>query len=152
MHLWPVCGHSDSVSTRSAVTLLLFCLVSIFFGCTSGSSVPTANDARPAVEQRAARDSKGLVKLVSLRKTNGQMLEGMGAKAYKLEYTADIEFQGECIFGDGRRMDGNADFAVTPGRVPLFGGGKPKNKGDTASVNGFVMFEQTEKGWRSVRQ
>jgi hypothetical protein len=53
-------------------------------GCSS-SSKPNVAEGRRLLEDLIRTESKGAMRLVSFPKTNGQALEVVGVKSYKLE-------------------------------------------------------------------
>ena len=123
-------------------------------GCSS--STPSASTGRHVIEERIANESKGLIKLVSFEKTNGQSFEAMGVKGYNMEYKVEIEFVEDCSWGGGgmfSQMQGQ--FSADPGgpsnalNALLYVGKKQMKKGQHETVTGRLTFEQTEQGWRA---
>jgi hypothetical protein len=83
--------------------------------------------------------SGGLYKVTSFRKTNGQSFENSGVKGYRFEYSADVE----CL-----KVNWNSPY---PPLTDAFAGGPQcTSVGQIHHMNGTIVFEQTEKGWRAV--
>src|SRR2546429_307019 len=71
---------------------MAWCLCASLSAC---SSKPTAEDGRAAVENQIRQSSHGLIHLVDFKKTNGEVGEVLGVRAYEMAYQADIEFLGD---------------------------------------------------------
>jgi hypothetical protein len=126
-----------------SMTILLAFLV----GC---SSTPSASDGKKVLADTIHQQSKGLIKLVSFNKTNGQSAEVMGTKQYSMEYDAEIEFLEDCYWGGF--LGGFEAIKPNPGAfgeiANLMGGKRPAKKGQHEKIKGKIQFEKTEKGWR----
>jgi hypothetical protein len=81
--------------------LLLLCLLAVAgYAClnrTKGfsfnlSGKPSEANGRKVLEGRIEQQGKGVVSLVSFKKTNGSDRELLGQKFYEMEYEAEIEF------------------------------------------------------------
>ncbi|MFH1231346.1 MAG: thermonuclease family protein [Planctomycetota bacterium] len=96
---------------------------------------PDANDGQSVLESSL----KGLVKVVSFKKTDGQAGEVFGVKQYALMYEAEIECLVDCFvnpsLGGIRKAEGMGIMEVR------------KNRGDHIGMKGQINFEKTEKGW-----
>lgn len=126
-----------------SITLLLVLLV----GC---SSTPSASDGEKILVDTIQKQSNGLIKLSSFKKTNGQSGEMMGVKLYSMEYDAEIEFQEDCYWGGF--LGGFEAIRPNPGALGevanRMGGRRPAKKGQHEKIKGKIQFEKTEKGWR----
>jgi hypothetical protein len=137
--------------TLAAGSLALVTLAGIS-GC---SSKPSEADARNAVEHQIQQNSRGLIKLAGFQKTNGKDMELAGVKIYEMEWTATLEFLGDCYW-DSRSL---AAVPKNDGRVGLDAllslperfGKQPATRGQRTDLNGTTSFERTEKGWRPMR-
>lgn len=143
------------ISATAIVAVLLI-------GC-SGSQ-PSAGDGKRAVLDRIQNESEGRIKLVSFKKTNGQLGELMGVQFYSLEYQAEIEFTEDCkwvtkMFGLEKGFR-----TVKPVAEPRGGGfswnkfmdetqnpGNLVKQGHRETLSGKITFEKTEQGWRAAR-
>lgn len=135
-----------------SVMAILFFAVAAFFsgGC---SSTPSESDAQRELESKIAKESGGLIKLVSFTKTNAILSEVQGVKVYTLEYEATIEF-----------LEDRSWLHRTYGVVPGIGffrviqhkpHGREREKksvkaGQRESITGEIKFEKMEKGWRKT--
>jgi len=104
------------------------------------------------------QESKGLIRLVSFRKTDGVLKEFMGIKVYELSYAAEIEFTNDCTWSGGNELMGwDGRFNASPGSTdPSDGatnffmatqGQESATKGKRINISGKVNFEKTERGW-----
>lgn len=118
------------VTVVLAFALLLCCLL-----CACSSSSPSESDARQVLEGR----SGGLYKITSFHKTDGQALEASGVKGYRFEYEAEAE----CL-----KVNWNSPYP--PLRDDFAGGPQCTKVGEIHKLKGTIIFEQTEKGWKSV--
>ncbi len=126
-------------------------------GCSS--STPSVTTGRKVIEDRIASESKGLIKLVSFKKTNGQSFEVMGIKGYKMEYEARIEFLADCMWGGGGgpgQVQGMFAAEPSPWKArnesnPAFKGKQQALKNQQPFLTGTLTFEQTEQGWRASK-
>src|SRR6185436_9302996 len=115
-------------------TKALVAMLVLTAGCSS-LGTPDESDARQVLEQR----SGGLYKVTGFRKTNGQAFENSGVKGYRFEYSADVE----CL-----KVNWNSPY---PPLSDTFAGGPQCTAvGQVHHMNGTIVFEQTEKGWRAV--
>jgi len=119
-----------SPKTKTLAVALL-----VMSSACSSLSNPGESDARQVLEQR----SGGLYKVTSLRKTNGQAFENSGVKGYRFEYQADVE----CL-----KVNWNSPYP--PLSDTFAGGPQCTSVGQVHHMNGTIVFEQTEKGWRAV--
>lgn len=113
-------------------------------GC---SSQPSESTGQKIIEKRIEAQSKGLIKLVSFRKTNATG----NANYYNLEYAIEIEYLDNCLVGSlGGGLGSMPDFTAEPGsRLPASKFYmQQKRKGEREKQSGQLGFEKTEKGWR----
>lgn len=81
-----------------------------------------------------------------------------GIKAYEFDYSAEIEFMDDCMWGGGGPFGWNGSFAANRGQPnggldsfnPAYFGKQPAKKGQRQKLCGKFQFEKTERGWRLV--
>jgi hypothetical protein len=138
-----------------AITLLFSLL-----GCSSG---PSSSEAEEFVRGKIDKQSQGRIKLVSFSKTNGLEATPNGVRTYQLDYEADIEFADDCRWGTQDAFGHwRGDFSVFPhdpppdygyGPMPvLYPPFREATKGSRTKVQGSVIFQKTEAGWRRVEE
>lgn len=170
----------SKVTIRSAVAIIL---ASALVGCPGKSSEPSApqkteaqnqqesdtpseSDARQKLEAQIKQEANGLIALVSLQKTDGQMQEVMGVKAYQMMYTAEVAFLDDCLWNgpNAAQWDGHfsasrpaassaqfrADTLQTREVTKQTGLDARWLKGDHLTFNGRMSFEKTERGWHLI--
>ena len=124
--------HEPQTKFVSAILSIL--AVVLLAGC---SSRPSESTGRAVLQNAIATESKGMIKLVSFRKTNGTG----GGTYYHMEYEAQIEFSAT---GTWYPL-----YLFTVGQVepppPL---GHNVSAGHRETVQGSLSFEKTERGWR----
>ena len=106
-------------------------------GCRG--SLPTEEQGKTAILNTIKQDDHaGAIKLLSFRKTNGMVHEGLGVKGYIMEVECDIEFTRDCHYVEN-------DF-----RTEVVGYWNRVNcqRGQRGKVSSKLMFEKTENGWR----
>jgi len=116
--------------------------------------IPSESDGRAVLEQKIQQQSKGLIRLVSFRKTDGVARETMGMKLYDLMYSAEIELTNDCYWGDGGRLGWQGGFFAerpTGGISQMVEYSKSGKKGQREQVSATLGFERTENGWSLVR-
>ena len=120
-----------------AVSSLL--LISLLVGC--GASLPTDAQTRQCAEEELLKENQNRVTLVSFQRTNGLPTEdGSRLQLYTVEYQCEVEVTEECCGNSG------GVFETSP-----LGSCSQKDileKGSRLTLEGFVKFEKTEKGWR----
>ena len=123
-----------------SVMAILFFAVAAFLsgGC---SSTPSESDAKKILESKIAKESGGLIKLVSFTKTNAILSEVQGVKVYTLEYEATIEFL------EGRWWLFTQGFRVSRRESATFASARFR-AGERRSITGEMEFKKTERGWR----
>lgn len=110
------------------VLALLFSAVTV---TCSGAGVPSQSDGEKVFKHTNGAIKRGIWKLHSFSKTNGQQGEVFGVKVYRLDYAAELEYA----------QDEPDAFGNT-------GGSGLHKKGDIVKRNGSLRFEKTEKGWK----
>jgi hypothetical protein len=119
---------------------------------------PSLSDGRKQLEGQIQAQSNGLIRLVSFDKTNGVEQNMNGMNLYEMDYTAEIEFLGDCMWGSGGAFGGGRIFEAFPGSP---GGGldafnpryflkQKARKGERRKIEGKFMFQKTEQEWRLV--
>ncbi len=146
---------------KTAKQLLKVCLAVVCsFFMTSCSGSPSGKDAEQVLRQRIESESGDQIKLVSIRKTDGQSFEVNGIKGYKMEWEAEVEFE-----RDGSWLSGGI-YQTTTGLAFKFSATQPKSgswaafandsveggrnvhKGDHAKITGTAQGEKMESGWK----
>jgi hypothetical protein len=128
------------------VKVMLVLIALILSGC---GGPPSASEGRKVIEDKIQANSNKLIRLVSFDKTNGIDRSNGSTKLYQLDYTAVIEFLDKCNWN-------SVTFAASPYRAPdpnlimdlPLPNWRVGNKG-TYIFKGELMFEMTEKGWRT---
>jgi hypothetical protein len=136
--------------TFAFVTTMVILLLA---GC---GGPPSSSDGRQQLENRIQNQSNGLIKLTSFEKTNGVAQELMGMKFYEMEYSAEIEFLDDCMWGGGGPFGWDGSFQAVRGQPgtgadafnPTFFGKQKASKGQLRKVTGKFTFQKTEAGWR----
>ncbi|MBV9657052.1 MAG: hypothetical protein JO295_02975 [Verrucomicrobia bacterium] len=125
----------------------------ILIGC---SSKPTESTARDLIQNMIQSQSNGLITLVSFTKTNGISL---GDAEYRLEYSATIQFQDNCLYGSpwsspsepfGAKKASQTDIQPRTDPNAAIVLGNIGRKGQSQVINGVMGFQKTENGWRLV--
>jgi hypothetical protein len=140
---------------KARITLVAVCTLLFLVGC---SGPPSESKGRAALAQKIEGESKGLIRLVSFQKTDGVEQVVMGMKAYRMKYTAEIEFTDDCVWGDGGMMGWGGQFVAERPAVHATGalsqstkyfksGGKEQRE----QVFGTLTFQKTENGWSLYR-
>ncbi len=114
-------------------------------------TAPSESDVKALLEKKITTQSKGAIRLVSFKKTNGQA----AGQSYAFEYEAEISFNADCYWGNGPLLwDGNYDATIGKPRSsleemsPAFFGKTRAKRGEVSKVTTKLYFEHTEKGWR----
>ena len=123
----------------AAASLLMLVVLS---GC--GTSEPSDNDARQAIENRIS-EGKFTFKLLSFRKTNGKMDNAGGKPSYSMDYTAEIEFTEDFQFTSQTKVP-FSDWG------PALRFASNAKRGERQSISGTMVFEKTEKGWKPIEK
>jgi hypothetical protein len=132
----------------SKIVIVLMAGILLLAGC---APKPSAGDAESEIQFRIS-DS---LKLISLEKTDGQdgqiqNAQGMVVPSYSLEYGADLEATQRCEVLPNE-IDETGGFltaySLADGGAPIFTNNVLES-GQHLQINGTVLFEKTEKGWR----
>jgi hypothetical protein len=111
-------------------------------GC---SSQPSQSAGKQIIEKTIQDESKGLIKLLSFRKTNATSR----GNYYVMEFEVEIEYLEDCVlegvgpFSRASRGLFKAERGSSLRGLPY----QPKKKGKERR-SGELEFEKTEKGWR----
>ncbi|MEY2518313.1 MAG: hypothetical protein QOF24_72 [Verrucomicrobiota bacterium] len=116
-----------------------------------GQKRPTEDELRLWFHASMDLQSNYLMRMLSFSKTNG--IDG-APNVYHVEWTAKADFLADCMWGDP--PSGQRPFLVTrgiadPNTLAGFSdsfGKVAAHKGDTISMSGEMILENTEKGWR----
>lgn len=142
-----------SKNMRKAQILFALCLL-LSAGC---SSRPTEAEGRKAVEDQINLLADGRIKLVSFQKTDGEIgvtknQADMSVESYSLQFLGTIEPLHRCalvpfknLVGEFWIAEGDDDTLAAFHRTDdavIMNPGKPNN------IDGTVIFEKSEKGWR----
>jgi len=114
-------------------------LVALFLvGC---SGPPSESVGEHIIAKKIQDQSKGLIKLVSFRKTNAVSERNCYAMAYEVE----VQFQDDAGFAPSQINEFYAQRGIITQGVmnPL----EQKRKGETMKRTGSLVFLKTEKGW-----
>lgn len=112
---------------------------------TGCSGKPSEADAGERIRSQIAQNSNGLIRLVAIKKTNGIDTEIGGAQGYTMEWSAELEFLGDCVW------DPSSLEAIPPPQgldAFLHLTKKRATKGSRVDLNGSTRFQKTENGWR----
>lgn len=124
------------------VTIAPLVIFAMAFLANCGGATPTVSQARSAFEeQHKAELQKGIMKINSFSKVDGQSGEFMGIKLYELKYEAEVEYP------EGQHPQ--CRNPNNPGCGILF---SFKDIGEKEVLKGEIQFEQTERGWQVRRR
>ncbi len=126
-------------------SLISALLVITLTACSAG--VPSESNARSVFENEHSKEIKeGVLKIDSFEKTNGQKINIFGVEAYKVEYKANVTYPKgilpECL---GDNWPTNIYWKCFNARIS---GIVSKHPGQKETINGEIVFEKTEKGWK----
>lgn len=137
---------------RLLVTLFVMLMIA---AC---SNSPPETLARKKIENRVAEESKGQLRVIEFRKTDGHEFKFLGEKGYRINYEITIEAQqnlfwtDEFISGSGVRTTFYTINHAPEGMDKLiigdFGKGKKLEKGERVTYSGSLTFSKTENGWQ----
>lgn len=115
---------------KGAIALILACLLS---SC-GRVSTPSEATARKVYESlNKSQIEAGNLRVKNFKKTNGQTLDVLGHKIYKLEYEVQVERLNETV----------ALEHFSPGEIA-------KSKAEeTLDRKGVLTFEHTDRGWKA---
>lgn len=132
------------------VGMAIVCAV-LMAGCNSS---PSANDAGNVLRQKIDSESQGQIKLVSFKKTDGQLSVVNAVKIYELDYEAEIEFQTDGTWFKGMQGMGFgfSTQQATAGSMAAFAnqmvnGGINVHHGDRVKIAGVMLGDKKESGW-----
>ena len=115
-------------------------------GC---SSQPSESTGQKIIEKRIQAQSRGLIKLLSFRKTNALVSDNL----YQMEFEIEIEYLDNCLVGSlGGGFGSLPDFTAEPGSsLPASKFYmQQKRKGEREKQSGQMGFVKTENGWRGT--
>lgn len=146
-------AQKSSVHIFRFVSILLFIL--LLSACIN---YPSERDGKNAFESKIKRaineqiiDKKqindGTTEILSFKKVNAQRQEKSGVKLYILEYEAEIRYPKGLNLKYKRCLD-TSQFQGWDCYLASMGGLKVRDKGQSEKLNGEIVFEKTEKGWR----
>lgn len=132
---------SNIFQTKLVQLIAPFFIVLFLAGC---SGPPSEGVGKQIVEKQIQDQSKGLIKLLSFRKTNST---GNDA-AYQVEYEVEIEFADTVlVYQDPGIYEGPfyAERGTLTASKFMF---QQRTKGEKVKQTGTLGFVKTEKGWR----
>jgi len=137
-------------------TTKLLIALAMLLAMTGCGGPPSASEGRKQLESRIQSESNGLIRLVSFDKTNGVQQDFNGMKLYEMDYSAEMEFLDNCMWGGGGLLGWDGSFQAVRGQPgtgldafnPIYYGKQKANKGQHQKVSGKFMFQKTEQGWR----
>ena len=132
--------------------LCLACISALFMvGCS-----PSPEQARQVLQQRIESQAKGHIKLTSFIKTDGQDVQFMGTKGYRLTYIAEVEFDQDGVWTTWAQ-NGYLGFEFSPGAqmaktatMQLLGsvqGDEQVHRGQRIKISGVMDGTKSENGW-----
>lgn len=115
-----------------------------------GTCAPGIEEAEPYLRKRVDVNSRGLMTLMSLTKTDGRSI-GSPADTYELSYNARVEFVGDAWWSPN---SSKKFFTLNP-NDPLANSGASRSgrigrKGEQATIPGTIAFRKYESGWRVI--
>lgn len=144
---------------KTLINKKVFLAISIIFpliisGC---STKPSERDAKKVFENLLENQTKGKVKLVDFKNLNAEEGEFLGVKIYAVEFNSEIEFLEECYYRTRDKfLDGQVPGIVIDkpvnfgfGEINMFGL-KKAEPGMKEELNGVLLFEKNEKGWKGM--
>jgi len=130
--------------TQIHTNLLLFAATVLAATFLVGCSGPPSESAgKQIVQKQIQEQSKGLIQLVSFRKTNATG----GDAAYSMEYEVEIEFLDTVRVFQDPNMNGPfyAEKGTMSASTFMM---QQRQKGERVKQSGTITFSKTEKGWR----
>lgn len=132
---------------------LFFSAVAGVLLITSCSGDPGIGDVESNLKEIIHNQSNGDIELVNVEKTNSEMKEIFGQKAYSIYYKATIKFKKNCFIyvnksGMGPLFESFKTYDQSPDFVPSFSMVATScKKGQEVSYDGKMSFKETENGW-----
>lgn len=116
------------------------------------ASTPSAKDAEIFLAAKIKKDSENLIRLISLKKTDGQSSVVNGVKTYRLNFEATMEFQDQCMWGIFNGSKWMGYFEAYRSRGNEWGNMEKRwgRQRDTVRFRGVVQFQKTERGWQGA--
>ena len=132
----------------------LFLTVILMASCSGSRGFPAESNGRSVLEHKVAEQSGGNIKVVSFKKTNGVD----GGQIYQMEFQAEVEFQNSGAWAKGGKLAEHVFFKFSSQQVEQgfaamvaadLEGWQNVRKGERQSIKDTILFQKTEKGWRS---
>ncbi|HEY4194758.1 MAG TPA: hypothetical protein VGM63_04440 [Mucilaginibacter sp.] len=144
-----------SLHIKSHVIVLSIIGILVLQSCSNDTRV---TQAREKLEQQVQDESKGLAKLKSLEKVNGQEQNLMGSKMYELDFKATVEYKEDCYKSDEEGWSELLHNYFTVVKNPqqaqrgfynLYSRGNYLHyaKGSRDEITGVAIYEMKENGW-----
>ncbi len=120
-------------------------------------AAPSPSDVEQSLRQQIESASGRQIKLATFTKTDGQSLTASGIPHYRMDFTAEIEFQANGVWYAGPGLLAGTEFRFAigqPNRGSLAGfesgieGGIPVQRGGRAKLAGIMDGQQKESGWK----
>jgi hypothetical protein len=129
---------------------IVLCSVLILFAVACGPSRPSERDGQAAAERRL-NQLEEVVKVDSLKKTDGQDVNVFGVQSYVMSYQATSE----CIAASGCAVfsTGGVDLVFSESYLAKIRGGRSFDdctlfdRGAKFTTHGKLVFAKSEKGW-----
>lgn len=118
---------------KLAISSIVFLSFVVLIGCGAAATPSEAIGRKVFENDYATPVEKGVLKINSFKKINGQSYEILGVKGYKLEFEAEVEYLQD--------VKGQGMFSLALTTL--------HKKGDVDKRKGSITFEQTEKGWKA---
>jgi hypothetical protein len=116
-------------------------------GAVVPASMPSESNARSVFEDLYSEEiKKGLMIIDSFAKTNGQKRNLNGVEAYVVEYSANVTYPKGALpqcAGEEARQHYNQECFLAMSQGWLI-----RKVGQKEKMEGHILFEKTEKGWR----
>ncbi len=115
----------------------LVCIAATYLLVGCAPKFPSERDSKNAFESDLLQQAHGKVTLDQFIKLNGREVNAFGAKAYVIDFKADLNIK------EALRFKGPHAYAVSSSDSTL-----EKIPKDTRfQVTGEILFKNTEKGW-----
>lgn len=133
--------------------LISLCAAALLLSC----SMLFKPDGRAELTDIIAKQSHGLIRLVSYTKTNGVERDFFGTHLYVVEYEGEIEFLDD-VYWTGPRFGWGGRFCAykREATMNVFGMTMPSiappgyvaaKKNEHQTIRGELRYEMTDKGW-----
>ncbi len=135
-----------------SITIIMTILLTVVIQSCSLDNKPEL--AKNELENRINNQSNGMIKLLSLEKTDGKENNFMGYKSYEMDFKVTIEYQKDCYKSIGVGNWLYTDFVTEetkptdPWSYVLGAQVVYLPKGKKVEIYGVAGYEQKESGWQ----